>query len=392
MTNGGVGEYRAAAMVKPAAGTAKSSGGTATSLESAHLRNAPPREDLLGNSAPEPDVPITRPLNTAGGALARPDAAATHPSMVREIGDRPDAGSGRLVRLRLAGRESGINRLGYVYLPPQYFEPAYADVRFPVLELLHGDPGDPTNWIYGLRMPEVMNGEIHAGRVGPMVIVMPATFSGKHGDDCVNAVHGEQDDSYLSSDVPADVVADFRVLPPGPSWGIGGLSDGGFCAANLALRHRSSYGAVASMDGFYTADADLGVLGADFGDNAILLTENDPTDEVATSGQSLPHFWIMSGTGSGADFEAAQAFQAVVQSREPVRDVVLIDGRHTPPAWRAVLPNLLEWTWTALSGQPVPAGTLTTTLSPQPSRDLSPVVARSQSSTCSACSSGGKIG
>ena len=32
----------------------------------------------------------------------------------------------------------------YVYLPPQYFQKAYANYRFPAIELLHGSPGEPS--------------------------------------------------------------------------------------------------------------------------------------------------------------------------------------------------------------------------------------------------------
>jgi hypothetical protein len=59
--------------------------------------------------------------------------------------------TGRLQHLTLSGRVSHISRAGYVYLPPQYYLPAYRTVRFPVLELLHGTPGTPTNWLVQLR-------------------------------------------------------------------------------------------------------------------------------------------------------------------------------------------------------------------------------------------------
>jgi S-formylglutathione hydrolase FrmB len=267
-----------------------------------------------------------------------------------------DRGTGRVVELKLPGAVSGISRSAYVYLPAQYFEPAYAHVRFPVLELLHGDPGAPSNWIYGLNLRDVMDAAIQTGRVGPMVVVMPATFSGVHGNDCVDA-SGERNDTYLSHDVPADIVQDFRVLPQGPHWGIGGLSDGGFCAANLALRHRAEYGAVAAMDGFFTVDSDLGVLGRAFGNNAMALAANDPTTQVGDPNQSLPRFWIMAGTGNSVDLESAEAFRSVVLAREPVRYVVVEHGQHTPPSWRVALPDLLNWAWLTLSGQHSATGT-----------------------------------
>lgn len=267
------------------------------------------------------------------------------------------AGSGRVVRLDLAGAQSGIARKGYVYLPPQYFESAYATVSFPVIELLHGDPGDPTNWIYGLNLPDLLDHEIDSGTIGPMVVVMPGTFDGKHGQDCVDAPRGELDDTYLSSDVPTDLVREFRVLPPGPHWAIGGLSDGGFCAANLALRHPGSYGAVVSLDGFYSAYSDLAVMDKVFGAGASRIRANDPSTQALDVRYSLPRFWIMSGSANSIDTTSAQVFRQIVTTREPIDYVVVHNGKHTPPAWRVVLPSLLTWSWDTISGGVVGTGT-----------------------------------
>ena len=56
------------------------------------------------------------------------------------------ATKGRLESIALPGAASGISRNGLIYLPPQYFERRYAHTRFPVVELLHGSPGNPGNW------------------------------------------------------------------------------------------------------------------------------------------------------------------------------------------------------------------------------------------------------
>ncbi len=299
---------------------------------------------------------VTRAVRAPPGKSAAVGGEGTTAFVIPRLALRAtaDPARGRLVQLQLPGAASGLNRSGFVYLPPQYFEPAYANARFPVLELLHGQPGDPGNWIYALRLPTVMHDEINAGRVGPMVVVMPATYSGAHGTDCVDS-KAARNDTYLSRDVPADIAANFRVLPPGMNWGIGGLSDGGYCAANLALRHRGSFGAVASMDGFYTASADLGVLRHVLNGNISALIANDPTAALARTAP-LPRFWIMAGASNRTDLTLAQDFRAAVQTREPIRYVVLFGGQHTPSAWRAVLPDLLTWAWTTLSGEPSPTG------------------------------------
>jgi S-formylglutathione hydrolase FrmB len=338
-------------------GTVSYTAAMATSNKSStHLDRREHARDL-------PAAPSVPPSPTPDGSPVTTTLADIPPLGVAA---KPTTGSGRVVRLDLPGKRSGIDRRAFVYLPPQYFQPAYANTQFPVLELLHGDPGDASGWIYGLGLAQILDHQIDSGRVGPMVVVMPTTFSGAHGQDCVDAPHGQLDDSYLTSDVAADMVADFRVLPAGPHWGIGGLSDGGFCAANLALRHLGSYGAVASMDGFYSPQADLAVLGKVFNRDAAALRANDPTALAQSASGPLPRFWIMRGTKNNTDTTAAGYFEQVISSREKIMNVVVEGGTHTPPAWRAALPSLSSWMWNTLSGGPVGCGHTDLPLGKQP--------------------------
>jgi S-formylglutathione hydrolase FrmB len=329
-----------------------SAGSTATDLLQRASRKASRGQQLaaIQSSVTNPQSPIRFPIATRGlpGGVSIPGIA---------LRAEPTAGTGRVVELALPGTRSGIDRKGFVYLPPQYFEPAYAHTYFPVVELLHGDPGDPSGWIYAFKVPEIMDQEINSGAIGPMIVVMPATFSGAHGQDCVDAPRGLQDDTYLSFDVPADVTEDFRAMPQGLNWAIGGLSDGGFCAANLALRHPGSFGAVASLDGFYSAFSDLAVMNKVFGVGSPGIAANDPSTLAVDVRSKLPRFWIMSGSGDASDTFAAQSFRQIVTTREPIEWVVLRGGQHTPPAWRAALPSLFTWTWLAISGSPVRSGT-----------------------------------
>ena len=317
---------------------------------SRHGRVRTPDEPQAFSAPPPPPPPLS-------ASPRRPTVAASIGISPIALAAHPTTGRGRVLQLALPGARSGITRKGYVYLPPQYFEPAYKNASFPVVELLHGDPGNSAGWIYGLHVPQLMDAAIDAGQIGPMIVVMPSTFDGSHGQDCLDAPHGQLDDTFLSADVPADVVRDFRALPQGPHWAIGGLSDGGFCAANLALRHPGEYGAVVSMDGFYSAYSDLAVMNKVFGAGSTAITDNDPSTLVTGAQSSLPRFWIMSGSGNAVDTVAAQDFREIVTTREPIEYVVLPGGKHTPPAWRAALPPLLRWTWHTISGGPVGVGT-----------------------------------
>ena len=161
--------------------------------------------------------------------------------------------SGRIGWVTLPGKLSGYSRRGLLYLPPQYGQARYAHVRFPVVELFHGTPGSPVSWDTVLRISQVADSLIARHIIGPMVLVMPAiNGAGRHYQDCVNAP-AISDDTYLTQDVRADVFARYRVSHDPYEWGVTGYSSGGYCAANLALRHRRSFGAAAVIEGYFRA-------------------------------------------------------------------------------------------------------------------------------------------
>ena len=51
---------------------------------------------------------------------------------------------GRIDTVTIAGASTGLTSQGYVFLPPQYFQPAYAHKNFPGVEVFTGYPGHPS--------------------------------------------------------------------------------------------------------------------------------------------------------------------------------------------------------------------------------------------------------
>ena len=86
----------------------------------------------------------------------------------------------------------------------------------------------------------------------PAVLVMPDTDGGQRCSlQCLNAVGGVQDATYVAVDVPDFVAANYRVQPPGKAWGVR-PSAGGFCAANLALQYPARYGYAGVISGYFS--------------------------------------------------------------------------------------------------------------------------------------------
>jgi enterochelin esterase-like enzyme len=257
--------------------------------------------------------------------------------------------SGSIGWVTLGGKLSGYSRRGLVYLPPQYNEARYAGTKFPVIELFHGSPGSPLAWETVLQIATVANALLAKHLMGPMVLVMPdIDGAGNNYQDCVNGP-GVNDDTYLTQDVRDDILARYRVSHDPGEWGMSGYSSGGYCAANLALRHRGDFGAAAVIEGYFQA-AD-GPAGAALGNNQALENANSPLYEaeaLTASTSPLPAFWVAAGTNDKSDYQPATVFAAALQRIEQVPFIKLAAG-DTANAWTGALPDALTWLWQQLA-------------------------------------------
>lgn len=270
---------------------------------------------------------------------------------------------GYTVRLSVTGKLSHIRRTVFTYLPPQYFQPAYKHYRFPVVELLHGQPGLPQDWINLLSVTAVLDQLIAEHRAKPVVLVMPDANGAENISlQCLNQAHGPQDLTYLAQDLPAAIAQRFRVVPPGPAWGVAGYSEGGFCAANMALRFPGRYGYAGVMSGYFVPGTntlqDPYRVVSPFGGNHTLAEQNTPLHElrVLPAGAKIPFFWLGTGTGNKQDVASAETFWQELLLRQTDVPLILTRGEgHNMATWRKEEPAMLSWMTPRLTGAAVAA-------------------------------------
>src|SRR5579863_184368 len=147
---------------------------------------------------------------------------------------------------------SHLTRNVYVYLPPQYFQKAYAHYKFPVIELLHGSPGDPQAWVSVMGVIPTYLDLLANHPSDAAVLVMPDTDGGEqYSLQCLNNPGGIQDMTFVALDVPNYIARLVRVQPPGRAWGLAGYSEGGFCTANIAMQEPKRFGAAGVLSGYF---------------------------------------------------------------------------------------------------------------------------------------------
>jgi enterochelin esterase-like enzyme len=263
---------------------------------------------------------------------------------------------GYTLRVMVAGSVSHITRVVYIYLPPQYFGTQYARYKFPAVELIPGQPGEPQDWINVAGIEVTLNELIERNEAKPAVLIMPdANGSPRVSEQCLNQVGGPQDLTYLALDVPNAMSRMLRLQAPGAGWGVAGYSEGGFCAANMALRYRYRYGYSASLSGYFAPMLNR-LPGATksvspFDGNRKLRAVNTPLDEVLAlaPGARLPQFWLAAGTGDTDDVANAEYFRQELLEHEAPVPLDLTPGGHDMGAWHAEIPPMLSWMTSGLA-------------------------------------------
>ncbi|HTQ88012.1 MAG TPA: alpha/beta hydrolase-fold protein [Streptosporangiaceae bacterium] len=258
---------------------------------------------------------------------------------------------GYLMQLPVTGSRSHLTRTVYVYLPPQYFQPAYRAYRFPAIELIHGHPGVPQDWVTVVGVTHAFDRLLAAKHAQPAVLVMPDANGGDRISlQCLNQAGGPQDLTYLAVDLPERIAHLLRVSQPGRAWAVAGYSEGGFCAANMALHYPHRFGFAGVLSGYFAPldnqPTGSGLLVSPFGGDNRLREQNTPLVELLNlpAATAVPRFWLGAGAADGQDVTCVEQFWRELRPRQPDAPLTLTPGSgHTMTTWRAQVPSMLSW-------------------------------------------------
>ena len=238
----------------------------------------------------------------------------------------------------VTGPESKVSGIVAVWLPPQYYEAAYAHTKFPVIQLLSGTPGTPQTWLEGMQSPEILSAQVRAEQAHPFVLVSASiNVDGRHDPDCSNIPGGPQVATWLTQDVRNLMESSFRVSSNRDSWGLMGYSEGGLCASKLALQYPGQYAAAVSISGDDHPDGDLLKPGtAAWNENSpIWLLQHGKAQDVSL---------LLTGTRQDSDVAAeAAAMSAAAKSPTTVATLISARGGHNIGVWKSVEPQAFEW-------------------------------------------------
>ncbi|HWS47317.1 MAG TPA: alpha/beta hydrolase-fold protein [Acidimicrobiia bacterium] len=259
---------------------------------------------------------------------------------------------GVVIDFNMPGVYSGFNaRKGQVYLPPAWFR--YPRPHLPVIELLHGSPGEPADWTRAAYADVTADkyAALHDG-FAP-IIVMPDVNGSWWGDsECVNGLRGNVD-TYLTYDVPAAIIARFSADPFGRGWAVAGLSEGGTCALMLALRHPDDFAAAADFSGDEypsTAGGYTKLFGGTPATAARVEQTYDPRSLIASWGHRPgPALWI--SIGRNDQWRRLYGFARFAMRHGFSVNFVTLAGKHDFRVWTKSFNESLGWMVAKISSE-----------------------------------------
>ncbi|HSR84376.1 MAG TPA: alpha/beta hydrolase-fold protein [Streptosporangiaceae bacterium] len=307
-------------------------------------KTAKPASALLivnkAESAPLPGAPIR------SVPWERPLAAGPNGVNLVEMnrGEKNLAQTGELLGITINGAHTGISVGGdYLYLPPQYFQPAYAHAKFPAVLVLTGYPASPWGLIDRLKVPGTSAALVAQNKIKPAVYVMMNSSVAMPRDfECTNVPASLQVETFFAQDVPLAIERGFRVESGPGSWAALGYSTGGLCAVKLAMLNPGQFDYAVSLAGYYTAVQDR-TTGSLYGNSAGYRNLNSPVWRLANLPAPPVSVYVTSSRVGENTYKGTLAFMRLI--RPPMRGYALIlqQGGHNFGSWGRELPPSLIW-------------------------------------------------
>jgi len=229
-------------------------------------------------------------------------------------------------------------RDGAVYLPPGFTDSR----RYPVIYLLHGMPGSPSEFWDSLKIADVADGLISSGKTPPFVAVMPV------GGPRVHPSGGEWAgvwEDYLVRDVVPWVDEHLPVLTGPRNTSLEGLCAGGYGAMDIGLRHPGLFGTLGSWEGYFAPVFDDGPF---VGATSAYLEAHTPAlvvqQEASTLRAAGTRFYVSAGGNHGAVLSRwSTAFAGELRSLRLQVELWRLPAAEGGHFWRATLPSALRY-------------------------------------------------
>ena len=255
------------------------------------------------------------------------------------------SGGSLILREVIKGTKSHISDVVYVVLPPKIAtemegNPSSPSVgsEYHIVELFPGYPGVPQTWIKSMDGISALEKLENAGTVQSTIAIIPAVnVSPGQDTECLNFVGGPQVETWITTDMH-EFAKKFLGIDARP-WTSFGYSTGGWCAAEVAVRHPELYENAISLAGYFKPLFSIGVSKRE----KRYLTSRYDLIAALQKSKSPIHMMIIASAKDKFTNKAAKEFITAASSLVPIRYVPIPIGGHNTNVWKPFVSTAFEW-------------------------------------------------
>lgn len=229
----------------------------------------------------------------------------------------------------------GETRTYGLSLPPDYEH--NTKQRYPVIFLLHGGHGTPTDWFNPEKgaASETLQQLYASGKLPPSIVITPDGNDHRGSSPYWDPEYIDGPNGKVSTAIGDELVkviqSRYRTLPAPNFWAIGGLSSGGWGALNVGLHHRNHFSVLFSHSGYFRDSSGV---------------QNSPINFVRTLSpqeRRKLRIYLDTGTADVTFLNENREFQAVLKQLKITNVFREFPGEHTWRYWRQHLDDSLTF-------------------------------------------------
>jgi enterochelin esterase-like enzyme len=264
---------------------------------------------------------------------------------VAKTGKLPDHGA--TLAVTIPGKNLRFTpRQAYIWVPPAWF--GRSRPQLPVIELMHGTPGQPSDWTRASFADATSLAFAEQNKGVAPILVMPDINGSLTGDsECVDSALYGQVETYLTQTVPAYMLKNFNARTTAGSFALAGLSEGGMCATMMALNHPKEFPVFANYSGdvapqYQTFNTQQTISDLFEGSTATFNAHNPP---YLLTHEKYPGMagWFAAGAQDSQALRAAHTLQPLAASAGIATCITTPPGKHSFDFWTQAYQDSLPW-------------------------------------------------
>lgn len=223
----------------------------------------------------------------------------------------------------------------WVYLPPGYDQ---STQRYPVIYLLHGQPGGWTDCYRTGRVEEMADALI-VGHQMPPVILVAFDGDGPRGSHDMTSFCNRVSDGYRTEDFIVQELVPYidnmyRTVADPSKRALWGYSAGGYGALNLGFKHPEIWNVLCSHAGFYSPADEPVLMTKVLGPQGPLWDANNP---VLTVRQLPPDAPLHVYMDASPQEDGYAGFESLIQDLRARRIDCVTQSLTKAHAWRLIV-------------------------------------------------------